>query len=809
MAIATDAVEVYWWDDHRGVRLPSAARLSYFDGKAWSPIKGEVGIKPDAFNVVSFDTITTKQIRLEIDGVGTSSVGVLEWRVRDAGTSPDFPPVPHAGVDRTLMEGGTTFLTGTFKSTGKAGQSESVMWSKKSGPGEATFSNAAAANTAATFSAPGEYELMFTTRAGELSATDALKVRVQPAVPLAKLSPVELTRYSLGGAFWSARAKAMIVNWVPHCAAVCENLGDPRGGLANFIEAGKKNAGRPANRQVGQVFADAWVLNTFEAMCVATLVDVNGDAEVAAAQAKLRTKIDEWKAVLIAAQEPDGYMQTRFTLGMPGETEPAARWDPRHRGDHEGYIGGYFIECGIAHYFATDRKDRTFLDAAIKLADCWEKNIGPAPKKTWYDGHEEMEMALGRLANVVDEIDGGKGDRYRALAKFLVDCRGSTGSPDEHVGYDQSDHPATRQYAANGHAVRAAYYYAAMTDVVHNTAEPAYQSAVLSIWDNLVNRKFYLTGGIGSGETAEGFGKDYSLPNRAYCESCANAGMLFFQQRMNLSYGLSKYADLSETTIYNALLSDIDLDGQNFTYTNSLDTSDMRYKWHDCPCCVGNIPRVLLAMPRWMYSTSADALYINLYVASTTPLRVAGGEVTVKQSGDYPWNGHMTIEVSPASPRKFDVRLRLPQRDVSALYTATPKQDGVKSVTVNGSPVESSEQGGYVVISREWKAGDKIEMDLPLAVQRIHADERIASTRGRVALRYGPLVYNFEEVDQNNLDAVLSPDAELKAVWEADLLGGVMAIEGRFADGSPLLAIPNYARNNRGKRSIVWVKEKP
>jgi DUF1680 family protein len=387
-----------------------------------------------------------------------------------------------------------------------------------------------------------------------------------------------------------------------------------------------------------------------------------------------------------------------------------------------------------------------------------------------------------------------------ALAKFLLDSRGNGDS------YDQSHLPVIEQYEAVGHAVRAVYSYSGMADIAMKTRNVDYQSAVKSLWSNLVNKKYYLTGGVGSGETSEGFGGDFSLPNHAYCESCSSCGELFFQHKLNLTYHESKYADLYEETLYNAILGDVDLPGENFTYTNPLDQGFARYPWHGCPCCIGNIPRTLLMLPTWMYAKSADSLYVNLFIGSTVKVgQVAGANVEVVQTTEYPWKNSGSLIVNPDKAARFAVRIRIPNRGVSALYTNTPEINGITSITVNGKTVKPRLEKGYAVINRKWKAGDKIDWVFPMAVQRVSADGRIAADMGRVALRYGPLVYNFESADQN-LDLTLAKDAALSTEWNPELLGGVLVIKGTYSNGTPLLAIPNYARNNRGGRSVVWIK---
>ncbi len=616
-----------------------------------------------------------------------------------------------------------------------------------------------------------------------------------------------MSRYTVTSPLLSRRLKQVIIHWIPHCY---EKLSDPRlaeGGIENFVQAANKLAGRPAARHRGAPWANAYTHNTVESMCLALMYDPQGDAEIIAAQEAIRKKLDDWIPKILAAQQPNGYLQTMYTLnGLRPWT---------NKGDHEGYTAGYFIEAAIAHYLATGKSpDDPMLRAARKLADCWYDHIGPAPKKTWYDGHEELEQALERLASLVDAEEGpGKGDKYFQLAKFLLDSRRHG------EWYDQSHLPVVHQYEAAGHAVRASYLYSGMAGVAMKTGDVDYESALASIWRNIVDKRYYIIGGIGSGETSEGFGANYSLPNNAYCESCANCGLLFFQNKMGDIWHDARYSDLAEDNYYNAILGDVDLPAKNFTYTNELNSGEQRYPWHVCPCCVGNIPRTLLELPTWMYSTGKDSLYVNMYAGSKVSVgEVAGTKVEIEQVTDYPWSGKITLIVRPAEPKKFAILFRIPEGSASKLYVA----DGLKPHnvlrlpakidTINGIPTNTpdddvSSHDGYMVVSRKWTAGDQIGIEMPFEPQRIKADERIAADRGRVALRYGPLIYCIESVDQN-VDSVLPPDAPLTAEWRPDLLDGVMVIRGKFADGKSMLAIPYYARANRGGRFVVWIRDR-
>jgi DUF1680 family protein len=740
-----------------------------------------------------------------------------------AGTAGSGAPVNGiAGVDRVVVLPGKTYLRGwagygdpprpgprrgaQADSTPPAptGPPPAVRWSKRSGPGRVTFVDPKVLVTSASFSAPGVYVLEMTATNGPESATSTLTVKVETPPPAKQLDVVHMRRWSVDSTLWNHRMKALIVSWIPHCVQQLERTDVNAGGLDNFIEAGKKLRGEPHGQHKGYVFSNAYVHNAVEAMCIALMFDPKGDAEIVRAQDDMRATLDRWIPIILAAQEPDGYMQTAFTLprvsnaGGNQQAGPFNHWE--RRADHEGYTAGYFLEAAIAHYMMTNRQDARLYDAAKKLADCWDTNIGPAPKKAWYDGHQEMEQALVRFGRFVNDGDGrGKGDKYIRLGKFLLDNRYHAARNErERSEYDQSHLPVIEQYEAVGHAVRAVYNYSGMADVAMETHDADYRSAVKSLWDNIVHKKYYVTGGVGSGETSEGFGPNYSLRNNAYCESCSSCGEIFFQWKLGLTYHDAAYANLYEDTIYNALLGGLAMDGKTFYYPNPLDANRRRDSWHSVPCCVGNIPRTLLSMPTWMYSKGPDGVYVNLFVGSSVTLdNIVGTDVQMVQKTSYPWDGKVAITVNPTAAKRFSVRIRVPHRDGSVLYASTPSADGIVAMKVNGAPVKQTIEKGYAVITRTWKTGDTIELDLPMTVQRVRSIERIEADRGKVALRYGPLVYNIEKVDVGDVTKVLPPDAPLTTEWRGDLLNGVVVIKGTFADGSPMLAIPNYARMNR------------
>lgn len=620
----------------------------------------------------------------------------------------------------------------------------------------------------------------------------------KPNAPSDQIEPVRLRTIELGG-FWKQQAKRLTEKWLPHCLRQMERGGKGQE-LLNLIALGRVQRGDAADwKYTGAPWSDAYVYNTVEAICLALGVSPEGDAELAKAQAQLRAKLDEWIPIILAAQAPDGYIHSFHVLNR----------HPRYSnaGWHEFYVMGYFLEMGVAHYEMTGGKDRRLYDAAVKCGDHLCATFGPPPKRTWRNGHPGLEYALCRLGRLVNEVEGaGKGDPYIQLANHFLDHQNEGEKPSD---YNQSDMPAVQLSEAKGHAVRATYFYTAMADMALLRGSTAYAQAVDRIWTNAIHKKHYLTGGVGASHKGEAFAGDFELANDGYCESCAGCGLSFWADRMHRLHRDGHYRDVQERVLYNNLLGAVELAGENFYYQNPLDSNKARYPWHGCPCCVGNIPRALFAIKDLIYSLdpSRTELYLSHYVDCEATLPdVGGAALRIRQETRYPWEGDIAVTLSPAQPSEFTLKLRIPDRTESDLYSATPDLGGKFTLRVNGQPQSPKIERGYVALRRTWKAGDRVELSLPMEVQRVHCDPRVLANRGRVALQRGPLVYNVEDVDNQAPAAsfVLKSDLSLKAVWKDQLLGGVMVIEGQG-----VLAVPNFARLNRGGASQVWLVENP
>ena len=630
---------------------------------------------------------------------------------------------------------------------------------------------------------------------GAVAAADS----PQTTVPTEAVRPVHFSHIRIHG-FWKEQTKRLTQRWIPHCIRQME-AGGAGQELLNLVETARILRGEPAGKFKGRPWSDAYVYNTIEAICLALAIDPQDDADLAKAQQYLRQKLDEWIPIVLAAQMPDGYIHSYHVVNRRERYSDTSK--------HEFYVQGYFLEAGVAHYQMTGGQDRRLYDAARKCADHLCSTFGPPPKRNWIYGHPGMGCALCRLARLVNEVEGaGKGNRYAQLARFFFDNRHA--DEKKRNLYAQSHLPVVEQKDAVGHAVRATYFYTGVADLAMLTGDVAYLAAVDRIWKSATERKMYVTGGVGSTRRGEAFGQDFELPNdSAYCESCAGCGLSFWSNRMHRIHGRGSYVDVQERVLYNNILGAIELAGERFFYQNPLSSHRRRDAWHGCPCCVGNIPRALLAIKDLLYAVSAerDTLYVDHFVASEgTIAELAGSSLKIVQHTDYPWKGDVTIVLEPADDIPFTLKIRIPNRSSKALYTARPRLTNDFTIKLNGKQAKAEPVDGYVSFNRKWKRGDRIELLLPMDIQRIYADRRVEADRGRVALQRGPLVYNVEDVDHDGQSRAvfLSPDTALNVIWSKDLLGGVMAIQG---PDKGILAIPNYARLNRGGWSLVWLPE--
>jgi DUF1680 family protein len=456
---------------------------------------------------------------------------------------------------------------------------------------------------------------------------------------------------------------------------------------------------------------------------------------------KLEAYLDSLIYKISLAQEDDGYLYTNRTI-MGDSALPMAgkkRWENIEEGSHELYNVGHMYEAAVAYYQATGK--RKFLDVAIKNANLIDKEFGWG-KLEIYPGHQEIEIGLVKLYRVTGE------KKYLDLAKFFLDVRGPNGWE-----YNQANKKVTEQTEAVGHAVRAMYMYSGMADVAALTGDTAYLHAIDRIWENVVTKKMYITGGIGQTGGNEGFGPDYDLPNMsAYCETCASIASVFWNQRMFLLSGEAKYIDVMERTMYNALLSGVSLAGDRFFYPNPLESNgdDQRKAWFGCACCPSNISRFLPSVPGYVYAQKDNEVFVNLYIASETELETTHGKIKLSQQSDYPWKGNIIIEINPDKAIQQKINLRIPgwavnkpvPGDLYRFYQPDAKKPEIK---INGKVVPTEVHHGYVSIDRIWNSGDQVELNLPMPVRKILANEAVVADRGRFTIQRGPIVFCVED----------------------------------------------------------------
>jgi DUF1680 family protein len=633
--------------------------------------------------------------------------------------------------------------------------------------------------------------------------------------------PVPFTAVRMTDSFWLPRIATNRDTTIRYAFEQSEQTGR----IENFRVAGGRSDARWTG---GYGFNDSDVSKIIEGAAYAL---------VAGEDPELRAYVDRLVDDYEAAQEKDGFLYTLWTARNTVEDyarvvcrpELDDRWS-NIPSAHQLYNAGHMYEAGVAHFLATG--DRSLLEVCIRNADLVCATFGPDGRDE-PPGHQEIELGLVKLYRVT-------GDRkYLDQARLFLDRRGRAAGRPSSGAYNQDHAPVTAQREAVGHAVRANYMYAAMADVAALTGDADYLTAIDRLWKDVVGTKLYVTGGVGASSHGEAYGDAYELPNRtAYCETCAAIANVYWNHRMFLLHGDARYADVMERSLYNCVLSGVSLDGRTFFYPNPLASNGehQRSPWFGCACCPSNVTRFLASVGGYVYAVRGASLYVNLYAANEARIEVGGVPVALRQDTGMPWQGAVQLLVSPEREAEFALRLRIPgwargEAVPSDLYTVQgepPAATGPSLRIGDGEPFVPPVEAGYAVIERRWRPGDTVRFELPLAIQRLTAHDRVEDDRGRVALQRGPLVYCVEHPDvaDGQVHALWLPDeAELHAVATPDLLGGMTVLEGEARQAravataggtevehreTPFRAIPYYAWAHRGRGEMaVWLPREP
>lgn len=635
------------------------------------------------------------------------------------------------------------------------------------------------------------------------------------------IQAVDFTRVKLSDHFWLPRIETNRTVTIPASFARCESTGR----VENFVMAAQKK-GKFCTRYP---FDDTDIYKTIEGASFSLAIHPD---------AKLAAYVDSLINIIQHAQEPDGYLYTARTInpaavhGWAGKE----RWEKERELSHELYNAGHLYEAAAAHYMATRKNN--LLSVALKNADLVCAVFGP-DKKHVAPGHEIVEMGLVKLYRITGKKE------YLNTAKFFVEERGhytgydpKSNDPWKNGAYWQDNKPVTQQNEAEGHAVRAGYLYAAVADIAALTGDTALLHAIDRIWDNVVEKKIYVQGGIGAHGDGERFGNNYELPNAtAYNETCAAIANVYWNHRMFLLHGNAKYIDVLEKTLYNGLISGIGLDGKSFFYTNAMqvtgrlrhgDLEAARSGWFECSCCPTNLTRLIPAIPGYIYAQKDNDLFVNLFISGSADLTIRNTPVQVTQQNNYPWEGGLTFKIEPTSPLDFNVLVRIPgwaqnKAIPSDLYRFQQMSTAKTMIKVNGQPVDYTLQNGYASISRKWKKNDVITVDFPMEVRRVVADQRVSDDVDKVALQRGPIVYCAEWTDnEGQTDNIILPvNTTLTAAAEPNMLHGITILKGTVPKvviekeqrvstvDRPFTAIPYYAWANRGKgEMMIWFPEK-
>lgn len=617
------------------------------------------------------------------------------------------------------------------------------------------------------------------------------------------INPVPFTSVKVTDNFWGQRLQASREVTIPLAFSKCEETGR----YENFVKAAHPS---DTYKVEGFSFDDTDVYKTIEgaSYSLQTYPDK-----------KLQKYIDSVLVIVAGAQEPDGYLYTARTMNPkhPHNWAGKERWVAVENLSHEFYNLGHMIEGAVAHYQATGK--RNFLDIAIKYADCVCREIGNGPQqKKYVPGHQIAEMALVKLYMVTGD------KKYLDQAKFFLDTRGYTSRKD---AYSQAHKPVVEQDEAVGHAVRAVYMYSGMADVAAITGDSSYIKAIDKIWDNIVSKKIYITGGIGAHHAGEAFGNNYELPNlSAYCETCAAIGNVYMNYRLFLLHGDAKYFDVLERTLYNGLISGVSLDGGSFFYPNPLSSNGKysRKPWFGCACCPSNVSRFIPSLPGYVYAVKNDQVYVNLYLSNKAELKVDKKKILLEQETGYPWNGDIRLKITQGN-QDFTMKLRIPgwvRGNVlpGDLYSYADNQKPAYQVSVNGQTVESDVNDGYLSIARKWKKGDVVEVHFDMIPRIVKANPKVEADHGRVAVERGPIVYCAEWPDNrfNVHSILLNQHPQFKVTDKPELLYGIRQITtdaqalsydkaGKLVTKDvELTLIPYYAWAHRGEGDMeVWL----
>ncbi len=623
---------------------------------------------------------------------------------------------------------------------------------------------------------------------------------IEPLPPAERLVPVPLAEVRLTDDFWLPKIETIQHKTIAFALAKCE----AEGRLDNFLIAGGKLPG-PVRGAM-----------PFDDTDVYKIIEGASSSLISAPNPELETRLDELIAIIAVGQEADGYLTTWRTidgLHPPAPwVKPGKRWEYLNM-SHELYNAGHLFEAAAVHHAATGKDN--LLAIALRYADLLVETFGPGQREA-VPGHQIVETGLIKLYRITGRRD------YLELAKYFLDHRGDPANHPLYGAYSQDHIPVVDQREVVGHAVRAVYMYAGMTDIADLYQDDAYFTAVDALWHNMVDRKLYLTGGLGAKHDGEAFGADYELPNlTAYAETCAAIGSVMWNQRLYLLTGDKAYYDLIERTLYNGLIAGLAHDGTHFFYSNCLAAdkefafnrgNHTRSEWFDCSCCPTNLIRFLPTLPGLVYAQQPGAVAVNLYVSNETRLTVAETAVRLTQETTYPWAGDVALTVAPETPLAFALKLRVPgwtlgEPTPGTLYHYVSGETRTLEVTLNGQAQEATITGGYVVVDRRWAAGDTVRLTLPMPIRQVAAAPEVEDLRGQTALERGPLVYCFEEPDNPVAiaDITVRPGAGFSSA-PMDLIGGIMALHGTDAAGRALTAIPYYAWSNRGGTAMkVWV----